>query len=445
VAVQNRIDLLKQLAEVSIRGNLGLFIGAGFSKAVTSDIFKPTIALSWGELIKNVSTKFQIKYEECISTGLSYPEIASKICRQYSKLVNIPYATATMKFKEEIAASTCWYPDSEQRNIYSPLMQKIDPQWIITTNYDLIIECLLPGKCQSLSPFDKFSVAKGLIPVYHLHGVRSNPSSIIITNEDYIALFRPNEYRQIKLSTMFSEATTLLLGYGLGDVNVLTALDWASNVYQFTNQPSKVIQLLYRDKPQQDPYTVDNGITILEISDIQIILHDLCAAIESLNQKIAESDAKITGFLTRLANNEDKIINAFQNDTSFRMHFLKAMDVNYNKLVSMTTYIEKALDATYREALKPKMFSKYADYLNMILDMLVAFEFRELPPVLCELIVSAFDRVAGMVKNELGGSYAAADLWINRRAEISKDNIEILTNHAEKNNMYNLFSLLKSK
>ena len=53
--------------------------------------------------------------------------------------------------------------------------------------------------------------------MFHLHGVRTNPKEIIIAQEDYITLFRPSEYRQMKLALTIKESTTLFLGYGLGE------------------------------------------------------------------------------------------------------------------------------------------------------------------------------------------------------------------------------------
>lgn len=38
-----------------------------------------------------------------------------------------------------------------------------------------------------------------MIPIYHIHGVCNIPDSIVITNEDYAYMFRPNDYRQARL------------------------------------------------------------------------------------------------------------------------------------------------------------------------------------------------------------------------------------------------------
>ena len=63
-------------------------------------------------------------------------------------------------------------------------------------------------------------------------------------------LFRPSQYRQIRLALTIKESTTCLLGYSLGDVNVLTALDWSKNVFRESkgNYPHEVVQILWLPK-----------------------------------------------------------------------------------------------------------------------------------------------------------------------------------------------------
>ncbi len=143
----------------------------------------------------------------------------------------VSFNASLQELKQEIAALTSWYPTDEQREKYSKYLEAFEPSWIVTTNYDLVIETLLTGRSTALGPNDPLSAPKGVVPVFHLHGVRTNPEEIIIAQEDYITLFRPGEYRQMKLALTIKESTTLLLGYALGDVNVLTALDWSRNVF----------------------------------------------------------------------------------------------------------------------------------------------------------------------------------------------------------------------
>ena len=147
-----REQALRKISQSSIYGNLGLFIGAGMSMAILNDEWN-RIALSWKELIYKCAEEFKINLNKDINTeGYSYPEIASEIAKLISKNEDVEYNLAIKKLKDKIANLTCWYPEKEQREIYGKILENIAPNWIITTNYDLIIECLLTGKCLSLGP-----------------------------------------------------------------------------------------------------------------------------------------------------------------------------------------------------------------------------------------------------------------------------------------------------
>lgn len=59
----SRIEVLKFLFESSTYGNLGLFIGAGFSKAVFS-YEEDEVALSWGDLLVAASKAMGVELEK---------------------------------------------------------------------------------------------------------------------------------------------------------------------------------------------------------------------------------------------------------------------------------------------------------------------------------------------------------------------------------------------
>ena len=126
-------------------GNLGAFIGAGFSKAVLNDDANE-IALSWGDLLEKASESIGVDYDKIWKTGVGYPEIASSICKLHSEGSKCEYAQSLSELKREIAALTSWYPDKEKRDKFSQYLECLSPSWIITTNYDMVIESLLTGK-----------------------------------------------------------------------------------------------------------------------------------------------------------------------------------------------------------------------------------------------------------------------------------------------------------
>lgn len=76
-----RKEVLEFLSHSATYGNLGAFIGAGFSKAVLNDEFND-IALSWGELLEKVAEELKVDYDDIWKEGVGYPDIASQICQK---------------------------------------------------------------------------------------------------------------------------------------------------------------------------------------------------------------------------------------------------------------------------------------------------------------------------------------------------------------------------
>src|SRR5690606_19301439 len=153
-------------------------------------------------------------------------------------------------------------------------------------------------------------------------GVRTNPKSLVITQEDYVRLFRPNEYRQQKLPLLLKESTTIFIGYGLGDFNVLTALDWVRNVYPDLNEnktyPNKVIQLLKSSKPQTQPYEMHNGVFVLEFNNLEEILIEISQWVEDELVIQKDKDKELAEYNQYFTNGEEGFVHSFLNERDFR-------------------------------------------------------------------------------------------------------------------------------
>lgn len=444
--ILSRQDALKLISKASIYGNLGLFVGAGMSMAILNDDWSE-VALSWKQLIYKCAEEFDINLKEDIKIeGLSYPEIASEIAKLISTKESVGYKIAVKKLKEKISSLTSWYPERQQREIYGRILQDIAPNWIITTNYDLLIECLLTGKCLSLGPEDQLISPQNLIPIYHLHGIRTNPTSIIISQEDYISLFRPNQYRQQKLSLSIKESTTLIIGYGLGDVNVLTAVDWAKNVYsnQRINYPHEIIQLLFTDSPQVDPYRDKNDILIIEFKDLKTILTEIAELVLEDKKFEKNNDFKLHELNLIFENPEQKNIENFIDDEEFRRSIISEIAINDIKLISgFLELFSRAIDETWERA-KPRLaFYAYDENLKILLDIIENIELSKLPPALLESIAYNLDHVAYYVGTSMGESRAAYSTWKKRKNNIPEDTKNELENIARARNYYKIWSLLE--
>lgn len=426
----SRAEVLGFIAKSRNYGNLGLFVGAGFSKAVLN-VSEGSIALSWGELLRAAAKTMGVDYSEIPTDSISYPEIASILCQKFASLKNIPYKEASSELKRVLASLTCWHPTTERRIEFEKYLISIFPSWIITTNYDLILESLLTGRSIPLGPNDTLTNPKGIIPVYHLHGHRLNPEEIIISQEDYVQLFRPNEYRQIKLALTVKESTTLFVGYGLGDVNVLTAIDWSRNVYPDgkADYPHEVIQIVRAENPREAPYRDRNGIIILEVNDIVTFFEEFGAASDQENEIAEKTKAQLDALASELEESGEDTVTRFIEDHDFRNRIITTLAQSPVHLVSsFITLFEKSIEQTWVRAVPSGAFAAYKENLTIVLDILTQFKVEGLPPALFQTAAYAFDRVAWFVGRKQGESWAAADTWDQRKGQLSAEMITELRN-----------------
>ncbi len=443
-------DLTKEkvfqfISDATSFGNLGLFIGAGFSMAVLNN-GSDNIALSWGELLKKCSEKFDVEYKDLWQEGLGYPEIASRLCKKYSEKEKISYEEALRKLKNEIANMTSWYPDKDAREEFSLYLKTLNPSWIITTNYDLVIESLLTGKATSLGTNAPLISPSGTIPVYHLHGIRYKPEDIIISQEDYVSLFRPSEYRQIKLALTISESTTLLLGYGLGDVNVLTALDWSKNVFKKEggNYPHEVIQLIKSEKPHSEPYRDKNGIVIIETDDLRNFFSEYLPVRKILSGIEEKQRARLEQLAQDFNVSKDIHIKKFIENGSIRKNILQEISRFPVHLSSeFLPFLNKCLDETWSRSKPAGEFEGYNENLSIILDILTTFDFESIPPALFETTTFALQRVGFYVGRGKGQSWSASKTWQNRKNEISQQMANELSNFAKSNSYMFISKMMK--
>ncbi len=442
-----RKEGFQYISNSSIYGNLGLFIGAGMSMDILNNEWN-TVALSWKELIYRCAQSFGIDIKEKINTeGLSYPEIATEVAKLISINEGCDYKDAIKKLKEKIAELTSWYPNIEQRLEYGTILKEIDPNWIITTNYDLIIECLLTGKCLSLGPNDQLISPQNLIPIYHLHGIRTNPDSIIISQEDYISLFRPNQYRQQKLSLSIKESTTLIIGYGLGDVNVLTAVDWTNNVYinQRINYPHEIIQLLFTEEPKINPYRDRNGIIIIEFNNLKQILREIITAIQEDAEKEKTKLAEFEMLNEHFKNPDPNNVEAFIDDEELRLSIIEQINkYNVHLISNFLELFSKSMEETWRRAEPKGAFGAYDQNLNILLDILENINLTKIPPALLESVVYNLSELSYFIGDEKGKSHAAKKTWDKRKAKIPKETLKEITNIAENKDYWRIIDLLKN-
>jgi hypothetical protein len=96
---------------------------------------------------------------------------------------------------------------------------------VITTNYDLLLENILPRYKTYIGQKELiFSQLQGVGEIYKIHGCCTNPASIVINEDDYKEFDDKNAYLASKILTLFLEHPIVFMGYSIEDENIRNIL-----------------------------------------------------------------------------------------------------------------------------------------------------------------------------------------------------------------------------
>lgn len=423
-------DIYDIICSASMLGNFGLFVGSGFTKAIISDSYEYQ-AYSWYELLEKCCETLNVDKQILKKKG-SYSEIASYICKQYSINENKEYEEGILALKSTIADLTNIYPADDTVERYQGYLSTININWVVTTNYDTILEHIFIGKSLPLGPEERFIKISDLIPIYHIHGIRTSPDNIIITNEDYVSLFRPNDYRQSRLPFLIKESTVLMIGYGLGDINVITALDWSRNVYTNVckNYESEIIQLLYKENPKDKPYRDSSGVLIVEIEDIEIFFQELNLYYQTYSTEYNEKITYLFDLTKQFVSPTDKDVDKFIDDEKHRrglVAYLSKLSIEFSYIYpSYISFLKQVIKKLNDRAIPDGAFGAYDQKLKVLIDILEFIDLKQIPPSFFAFIANALDNVAYYVGTNRGESWAADRTWRTEKGRIPCETIDEL-------------------
>lgn len=447
--IKTKIDIFDTICRAARLKNLGLFVGAGFSKSILDNDFN-YLSYSWGELLKECCNVMNVDLE-IMKTNASYPEIASKICKQYSINEELSYDIASKKLKDIIADLTYSFPSKDVQQKYYECLDPLQIEWIVTTNYDTLLESIFGGKSYSISPDESFVKINNMIPIYHIHGVRTHSESIVITNEDYAKLFRPSDYRQARLPFLIKESLVLMIGYGLGDINVLTAVDWSRNVYTAKNRNRDyefpIIQLLYKSDPKDKPYKDESGIYILEIDDIETFFTQLQKRYnetqDEYNDLLQKTNKYVDMFNLASEEDIDRYIKNQENCRTDTIDFIAALSQEffyiYNSFLNFIRLVIKEID---QRSHVDGAFGYYDVKLCVILDILEHIPLEVMPQSYIYYLANQLDDVAPMIGKKRGYSWKAFNTWEERKLFIPQKVLNAL-NEIIEHDFWNRYLPLK--
>lgn len=210
-----------------------LFLGSGFSRRYIN-------APTWEGILEKFSKKPLNQYKSILNTD-SLPLIATELSKDLTAdfwdlpkddvfFVNhkddINNQNSVLKFRisdylKDLSLKQ-FLPGYEEE---LELLANLNIDGIITTNWDDTIERIFPkyktfvGQKELL-----FSSTFSIGEIYKIHGSFRDPSSMILTEEDYKDFKNKYPYLAAKLITIFVEHPIVFIGYSLSDPNILDLL-----------------------------------------------------------------------------------------------------------------------------------------------------------------------------------------------------------------------------
>lgn len=205
-----------------------LFIGSGFTRHYLNS---PT----WLQILEEFAPRHINSYISSIGTDL--PKIArvvgEEINSNFWKLPDddpfkqkiqekITTSTAVLRFKIAEHLKKINIKDiNPQYNEEIELLQHINIDGIITTNWDDVLEQLFPKYTKLVGQEDLLTMHSYCIgEIYKIHGCIHQPETMILTDDDYNDFSKRNTYLAAKLITIFLEHPIIFLGYSISDPNI---------------------------------------------------------------------------------------------------------------------------------------------------------------------------------------------------------------------------------
>ena len=313
---------IQNIISAKNNNSLAIFVGAGVSKSADTDTEKfPT----WENLIEGLKGELKLENEH---DNL-------KIAQLY--FLNFEEFEYYKKIKE-------YFPEYTSPSTIHKLIFDINPHFIITTNWDNLLEKTIDENAHvydvicSDSDLVKSSLPNKLIK---MHGDFKN-HNIVFKEDDYLKYSQNFPLIENYVKSILSTHTVLFIGYSYNDVNLKQVINWLQ-------YHSKVRPLMYlvtvKDKENefQIKYLENHGIKSLVINEIN---KQKCTKEENLD----DYSKKLLTFLYRIKDEISNTEEEVEEETiDFIFNKLKILDELEGILIKQIEKILPDLSFIYQE------------------------------------------------------------------------------------------------
>ncbi|MBN9293659.1 MAG: SIR2 family protein [Flavobacteriia bacterium] len=237
----NQVSIINE----AIKNNrLVVFAGAGISK----DSGIPL----WNELVTEVKGYLNEPTDENDSLKIAQMLYNEKGEKEYNDIV-----------KKTL------FKNAKQYNPLHELILELEPQHIITTNYDNYFENVVDNKGLPFSIVSKdvdlpYAEHNNLIIKYHGDFENKN---IVFKETDYLEFSQNNTLKETFVKSLFSNKIILFIGYGVGDVNLKILIRDIQHILQKHHQRTYLLNHRNDTSKSEIDYFKNLGINVINYSD----------------------------------------------------------------------------------------------------------------------------------------------------------------------------------
>ena len=322
---------IRFLAEELEKGKLVVFVGAGVSK--NSGLPE------WEELIKNYADYRGIKE----FTSKQFLTIPEEVFERYGSLKY--YEIAEKRFSGK------YVPNSIHR-----ILKKMKLTYIITTNYDTLIEDEIKN-LQIVSKDEDLPYTNSNKMLIKMHGDFEN-KNIVLKQSDYDNYEKNFQLISTLVKGLFTTNTVLFIGYSYSDTNVQQIMNWIKEILKEKTRKAFLVEFTNEDSKEEENGEQINKISLKLLND-----NNDEVLYENKKERFNNNYEKtLTKFLSNIYNEKEKVKQEKIFEIYINLNYLT--EHNWNKL---NKYSEIRIDEDWKRILYTRLEFKDIEKYEEIL------------------------------------------------------------------------------
>lgn len=247
-----------------LENNLVVFVGAGVSTGSGLP--------SWNKLLEDIQNRLGIK-DNSFADNTIVPQLY--------------YNSRGKKDYNELIHDLFYIPNLQPNDIHKCLV-KINPRYIITTNYDNLLEQAFNDSSIFLDVIEKdsdFPYARTEHMLIKMHG-GFKYNNFVLKEDDYLNYTKNFTLTENYIKALFARYTVLFVGYSFNDPDTKQIFSWVRNILREDQQRAYLLNVSDDFDSQTYEYYKNIGINVIYAKSIIDNSDDLTQSTVSVLNKI---------------------------------------------------------------------------------------------------------------------------------------------------------------